>query len=197
MHSSRKRKKKKIKPVAFVLFIVLALTLLFSIKPLYNYVQKQLYPVQYQQEVTQWAAAYGVDPMLIYAIIETESGFNAQAVSSAGAIGLMQMTEDTFDWVKTKIASDEALAFESLYTPDISIRFGVYFIAYCLERYSGDVSTAAAAYHSGVGTVDGLLTNSDYTQNGLWLTVFPYSQMQHYVNKINNSYTKYIQLYTE
>lgn len=61
----------------------------------------------------------------------------------------MQMTEETFLWLRSKIAADEDLAFADLYDPDTSIRFGCYYLHLCLERYNGDVATAAAAYHSG------------------------------------------------
>jgi soluble lytic murein transglycosylase len=107
----------------------------------------------------------------------------------------MQMTEDTFDWVKSRIAADEPLIYADLYEPEASIRFGTYYMAICLERYAGDVSTAAAAYHSGWGTVDGLLKDSAYTDDGAVLTVFPYNQMNHYVGKINRNYQKYLELY--
>ncbi len=154
-------------------------------------------PLEYTDEVSYWAEEYDVDPYLVYAVIQTESSFQPTAESSAGARGLMQMTEDTFDWVKSKIAPEETLVFDDLYTPDISIRFGVYFISMCLERYGEDVSTAAAAYHSGWGTVDGLLSDSTYTQDGTVLHSFPYQQMSHYVYKINEAYTSYIETYTE
>ncbi len=153
-------------------------------------------PLEYTDEVSYWAEEYGVDPYLVYAVIQTESSFQPTAESSAGARGLMQMTEDTFDWVKSKIAPDEILVFDDLYIPDTSIRFGVYFVSMCLERYGGDVSTAAAAYHSGWGTVDDLLSDSTYTQDGTVLHSFPYQQMNHYVYKINEAYTSYIETYT-
>ncbi len=153
------------------------------------------YPREYAEEVDYWAETYEQDPNLIYAVIYTESGFEPDAVSSADAIGLMQMTSDTFDWVKSKIAREEALVFEDLYTPEVSIRFGSYFMAYCMEKYAGDVSTAAAAYHSGMGTVDTLLADEQYTQDGVTLLEFPYPQMNNYVHKINENYAAYQELY--
>lgn len=144
-----------------------------------------------------WSEAYELDPYLVYAVIKTESGFDAEARSDAGAIGLMQMTQDTFDWMKGKIAPEEELVFEDLFTPALSIRFGTGFLSLCLERYGGDVSTAAAAYHSGWGTVDRLLETGEYSQNGVYLESFPYNQMAHYVDKITKNYTRYRELYAE
>lgn len=155
------------------------------------------YPQKYQTEVTQWAENYGVDPLLIDAVICTESGFDAEAQSNVGARGLMQITEETFVWIKSKIAADEELTFDDLYDPAVNIRFGTYYVAACLNRYSGDVATAAAAYHSGWGTVDRLLADGVHSADGCTLESFPYTQMQNYVRKIAYHYEKYQQLYAD
>ena len=60
-------------------------------------------------------------PPLGYAFIRTESGFDPAATSSVEARGLMQMTEETFIWLRSKIAPDEGLTFDELYDPDVSI----------------------------------------------------------------------------
>lgn len=123
-------------------------------------VMNTAYPRKYDEYVTYYAGKYQIDPYILYSIIRTESNFNPQAESNVGARGLMQITEITFDWIKTKIAPDEPLTFDDLYDPEVNIRFGSYFISYCLQRYDDDLATAAAAYHSGLGTVDTLLADS-------------------------------------
>lgn len=193
--AKRKSNKKKKSTVWAVLFFVLAALALVVAFPVKDKVESALYPETYQQEVLHWAEEYGVDPYLVFAVIKTESGFDPNAVSDAGARGLMQMTQDTFDWIKSKIARQEDLTFDDLFQPDTSIRFGTYFIALSLERYQGDISTAAAAYHSGWGTVDKLLAQEEYSDNGVHLTHFPYRQMSHYVNKINKNYAEYLRIY--
>lgn len=155
------------------------------------------YPQKYSESVELWAAEYEQDPLLLYAFIRTESGFDPQAQSSVGARGLMQITEETFDWIKSQIAPDEALTFDDLYTPEVNIRFGSYYIMRCMDRYGDDVSTAAAAYHSGWGTVDGLLSDTAYSPDGHRLEVFPYRQMQNYVAKIGRAYARYRLIYRE
>lgn len=158
---------------------------------------KASYPRTYSDEVEYWAAQYDVDENLVYAIIRTESSFNPAAQSYAGAIGLMQMTEETFDWLKPQIAAEEDLIFADLYKPAISIRFGVYFLSLCLEKYGGDPSTAAAAYHSGMGTVNKLLQEEDHTTDGIRLAEFPYRSMNYYVSKVNRGWQRYSALYAE
>lgn len=163
----------------------------------YNLLQKNyFYPTKYENYVQQYAEEYDVDPMLVYAVIKTESSFDPNAESNAGARGLMQMTKDTFEWLKEKIAPEEPLTFDDLYEPDTSIRFGTYLLSISLQRYGDDISTAAAAYHSGWGTVDNLLAEGGYSDGGVVLTVFPYNNMSHYVNKINDNYEQYTKLYT-
>ena len=154
-------------------------------------VKHAIYPLNYMDSVEKYAEEFGVDKYLILAVIKTESGFDPNAKSDADAIGLTQITEETFAWIKLKLCPKENLVFEDLYNPDTAIRFGTYYIAKNLERYNGDISTAAAAYHSGWGTVDKLL--AEYQTE--ILTQFPYTQMEHYVYKINKSYNAYHELY--
>lgn len=175
--------------------LVVALVLVLLAFPLFSFAQRWAYPIRYEQPVQQWAAEYGVDPYLVYAVIRTESGFRPGAESAAGARGLMQMTDETFEWIAGKIAPEAPYTFDDLFEPEVAIRFGVYFLSLCLERYEGDVATAAAAYHSGWGTVDGLLEQVEYSQNGVHLTSFPYDQMHNYVRKITSSYSRYLALY--
>ena len=103
----------------------------------------------------------------------TESGFDPQATSTVDARGLMQMTEETFIWLRSKIAPDEGLLFANLYDPETSIRFGCYYLHLCMERYNGDVATAAAAYHSGWGTVDALYRWKSTPQTAKRCRAFP------------------------
>lgn len=197
MHDPKRTKKKNKRKNVLFFCLVLAIGLVFLAGPAMQAIEKQKYPLEYTELVEQYATEFEVDPYLVYAVIRTESGFNPQAQSGAGAIGLMQMTEDTFDWLRKKLEPDVSLTFEDLYTPKVSIRYGTYFLSLCIQRYGGDISTAAAAYHSGWGTVDKLLQEGVHTQNGVHLTNFPYEQMNNYVRKVNRSYEKYLALYEQ
>ena len=178
----------------FVLCLVVAVAA-FAAPHLWNRAEQLLYPRKYEQLVDKWADAYELDPLLVDAFIRTESGFDPQATSSVDARGLMQMTEETFLWLRSKIAEGEGLEFADLYDPETSIRFGCYYLHLCLNRYNGDVATAAAAYHSGWGTVDNLLQMEEHSADGETLQGFPYNQMHHYVNKITACYQVYQRLY--
>ena len=191
----RRRKGSRRLPVRLAA-LLLAFALLYAGLPrLWRQGQRLLYPRKYQTLVDQWAQTYELDPLLVDAFIRTESGFDPDATSAVEARGLMQMTEETFLWLRSKIAAEEDLTFGDLYDPAVSIRFGCYYLHLCMVRYKGDVSTAAAAYHSGWGTVDQLLQMEEHSADGETLEGFPYNQMHHYVNKITACYQTYQRLY--
>ena len=173
-----------------VLLFLLCVVLL-ALPPVRRQVEQRLYPRKYNDLVEQ----YDLDPLLVYSFIRTESGFDPGATSSVDARGLMQMTEETFLWLRSKLGLGEEVSFGDLYDPDVSIRFGCYYLHLCLVRYNGDISTAAAANHSGWGTVDALLQKEEHSEDGLTLSGFPYNQMHHYVEKITACYAKYTELY--
>lgn len=85
-----------------------------------------------------------VSPAFVDAIIRTESNYNPDAISSAGAQGIMQIMPDT--------AADLNLA--DPYDPAQAIDAGTRHLADLLRRYDGDYTLAAAAYNAGVGNVD-------------------------------------------
>ncbi len=178
---------------AVLLCLLAAGTLLFTlVGERLLYLQ---YPRRYEEYVQYYADKYEMDPLILYAFIRTESNFDPDAESDVGARGLMQITEPTFDWIKGNIAPDEPLTFDDAFDPELSVRFGSYFVKYCLARYQNDLATAAAGYHSGWGTVDDLLADDRFTDDGQTLTGFPYEQMGLYVKKITASYHWYQRLY--
>ena len=193
----RQQKYRTRHPLLRWLAVLLALGILLVAVFFRSRIARAQYPCRYADTVTRYAELYGIDPLVLYAFIRTESNFNPNAQSDAGARGLMQITEVTFDWIKLKIAPDETLTFDDLFDPETNIRFGSYFVAYCLQRYGGDLATAAAAYHSGVGTVDGLLADSACSPDGQTLSHYPYPQMRRYVHKITTAYQRYQEIYSD
>ena len=190
---ARRSRQKRLRRLAVLLVLAVCAALLLP--GLWKRAERMLYPRKYEALVERWADTYDLDPLLVDAFIRTESGFDPQATSTVDARGLMQMTEETFIWLRSKIAPDEGLLFANLYDPETSIRFGCYYLHLCMERYNGDVATAAAAYHSGWGTVDALLQMEEHSADGETLQGFPYNQMNHYVKKITSCYARYQRIY--
>lgn len=184
--------KKLLNSLVLVFLLVLGV---LCLPPVRTRMEKAFYPCKYSAFVEQYAAEYDLDPLLVYSFIRTESGFDPAATSSVNARGLMQMTEETFLWMRSKLAAGENVTFDDLYDPAVSLRYGCYYLHLCLQRYNGDVATAAAAYHSGWGTVDTLLQMEEHSTDGVTLQGFPYNQMHHYVEKITACYAVYTRLY--
>lgn len=119
--------------------------------------------MDYRQRAAEIARAYGLDPEIFVRQIETESGFNPRAVSSAGAGGLAQIMPATARQPGFGISpiSDEAR-----FDPEASLNFGAQYMRAMLDRYDGDYARALAAYNAGPGAVDraGGIPNYSETQ---------------------------------
>lgn len=109
-------------------------------------------PLQHEDIIRQQAKEKGVDAALIAAVIDTESKF-ADAESSAGARGLMQITPQA---AKDIARHSDATSFElnDLSDPEINIKYGTFLLKELLERYGGDEAAALAAYNAGPGNAD-------------------------------------------
>ena len=117
-----------------------------------EFVQRIRYPLRYEAIVRGHARNYDLDPSLLAAVIYTESRFNANARSQAGAIGLMQLLPDTAEGIAVRTGGHEFVV-SDLYVPELNVRYGAWYLRHLLDRY-GDERTALAAYHAGQGNVD-------------------------------------------
>jgi soluble lytic murein transglycosylase-like protein len=90
------------------------------------------------------ALKFRMDPALVRAVVRAESDYDPKAVSSAGALGLMQLMPGTA----------EDLLVKNPFDPEENVRGGVQYLRYLLDRFNGDTALALAAYHAGEQTVD-------------------------------------------
>lgn len=142
--------------------------------------RQYLYPMRYQQYVSYYADLYAVPPEIVYAVIRTESQFDPDAVSKAGARGLMQLMPQTYRAVASEIGRvpDECLAFD----PGMNIQCGVYLLSQLYRKYAV-WETAFAAYNAGETAVDRWLNDARYSHNGC-LTKIPYGETERYVKRV-------------
>jgi soluble lytic murein transglycosylase len=106
------------------------------------------YPRAHADIVEREAKKAGIDPILVYALMRQESAFSATAVSSAKALGLMQLLEKTAKRVAASsgLPSPEA---EDLFDPAVNIRLGVRYLAELAKLFDGNTALMAAAYNAG------------------------------------------------
>jgi soluble lytic murein transglycosylase-like protein len=126
-------------------------------------------PEQINQLVQQNADIWQVDPALIKSVIANESSFNANATSSVGAQGLMQLMPETA----------ASLGVKNPYDPAQNVAGGTRYLRGLLDRFKGDTRLAVAAYNAGPGAVE------------KYGDVPPYAETQNYVKNVLGSLDQY------
>jgi soluble lytic murein transglycosylase len=110
------------------------------------------YPLRYESIVRGHARNYDLDAAFLAAVIEQESKFNADARSSAGAIGLMQLQPATAKGIALRTGGTK-FVLSDLYDPELNVRYGAWYLHHLMAKY-GDERLALAAYNAGQRNVD-------------------------------------------
>ena len=152
---------------------------------------KKQHPRQFCEYVEEYSEEFRVPEAIIYAVIKCESSFDSTAVSSAGAIGLMQLMPDTFAYLCTKLGDDYETGM--LYDPKTNIRYGTYYLSMLYERF-GIWETVFAAYNCGPSRVNGWIEEGKVTDSGR-LSEIPIAGTAHYVEKVQKAADTYEELY--
>ncbi len=153
---------------------------------------KSVYPKKYEDIVNEVSIKYNLKPQLIYAVIKIESNFDPNAKSSAGAIGLMQITEDTFKWLQSITKEDMPLQY--LYDPYVNINYGTMFLSMLRDKYYSD-DIMLSAYNAGMTPVERWLKDESISLLGEELSYIPYTETRNYVKKVIRSKGMYERLY--
>lgn len=188
-----RKKKKRNKPLIAAVVIILTVALVIGGFWGYNKILTETYPLKYSTLVEKYAEENKISEYLVYAVIKTESGFRTDACSDVGARGLMQIMEETFDWIKFK-RGDKDTVYYDMYTAEKNIEYGCWLLGFLYEEF-GDIDCVAAAYHAGRGNVNNWLADKRYSKDGVHLDEIPISDTAHYVEKINSTMETYVKLY--
>ncbi|MBN1497567.1 MAG: transglycosylase SLT domain-containing protein [Spirochaetes bacterium] len=98
---------------------------------------------KYDGMIERLSEKHGVDPRLVKCVIRVESDFNSEAVSPAGAMGLMQLMKETADYYSLRDPFD----------PEANVDTGIRHLKSLLSYFKNDVPLSLAAYHAGIGRV--------------------------------------------
>lgn len=168
------------------LFFIVALILL-CLLCVYELFFVKTYPLRYKDEILRYAEIYAVPADLVCAVINAESGYEPDAVSRAGAVGLMQLLPSTAAEIGQKLKIDDY----SLLDPETNILFGVYYLSYLFGVFQ-NWETAVAAYNAGIGTVSLWLSDEAFSADGLTLTHIPIGETAAYVRRVAKGREKYM-----
>ena len=155
------------------------------------------HPLEYRELIETAAEENNLKPSFVAAIIMNESSFRADATSSVGARGLMQVMENTAGWIAEKLYETGSYSFDNMYDPVTNIRYGTWYLDFLSKRFGGDPIVVACAYHTGQGAVANWLNNSDYSSDGRTLTLdkLPDGPTKQYAERVIRAYAIYEQLY--
>jgi soluble lytic murein transglycosylase len=144
-------------------------------------VSAKIYPIHYRETIARVAEQNDLDPYLVAAVARAESGWDPEAVSSAGAVGLMQLMPATAAWISgldSWRGGDEP----DLTDPEDSLELGGFYLAFLARYFGGDTRKALAAYNAGQGTVSRWLADGGI--ESLELEDIPIDETRGFVGRV-------------
>jgi len=181
------------KTIIIIIIIFVSIGLGYAYEQVSTALEKRAHPILYSEFVEKYSQEYSVPQYIIYSVIKVESSFRSDVESDRNAIGLMQITPDTFEWLMTKTKED--LPVKLLYDPETNIKYGTFFLQYLYAEFE-NWDTSFAAYNAGRGAVNGWLKNPQYAVgNQLIIENIPFPETKDYIRKVNNNKEMYKKLY--
>ena len=124
------------------------------------------------------------------AVIKVESTFNAHALSSSAAIGLMKIKMSTYGDISAEIGTEYSE--HALYDPETNVRAGTYYLSW-LKAQLGEMRETVVAYYYGIGNVKRMLSDGEYSSDGVTLIYEKIPDAaKSYLDRVLTEYNKYI-----
>jgi soluble lytic murein transglycosylase len=159
-----------------------------------KFVAQLLYPIYYDDLVTQYAQEFNIDPLLVFSVIRQESLFESFAESSAAAQGLMQVIPTTGAEIARELGWPPNYTERDLTRPYVSVRFGAYYLSKQKRVFEGDVYAALAAYNGGAGNALRWQERSGPDPD-VFFSVISFDETKLYVRNIATNYALYRRIY--
>ncbi len=153
------------------------------------------YPQGYWDSILSYAHKYGQDPYFIAAVIREESRFRMEALSPAGARGVMQVMPATGQRIAQSIRL-QGFDASKLFEPDTAINIGTWYIGSLMKRFKGDPLLVAAAYNAGPEAVAAWIgRNGSAGERDEFVELIPFAETRSYVKKVLRNYAEYKRIY--
>ncbi|MFQ3632853.1 transglycosylase SLT domain-containing protein [Roseiflexus sp.] len=156
--------------------------------------RRLLYPVPFTPVVLGRAREFGVDPAFMFALLRQESAFDPAATSWAGARGLAQVMPATGQGIAQALGVTGFREID-LYRPDLSVRFGAFYISRQLTAMNGSLEGALAAYNGGPGNARRWSGGAPITDPDLFTERIDFAETRNYVKSVIAQYDVYRRLY--
>ena len=153
-----------------------------------------VFPIPYGDTLEKICAQQNADFPLVLALIRTESRFDPKAVSSVGAVGLMQIMPETAVWIAGQLDM-ENFQVEDLRDIETNLTMGIWYLNWLKDYFQGDLPEVLAAYNAGPSRV------KTWKEEGVWdgraetADQIPYGETSKYVKAILRRYEIYRRLY--
>jgi soluble lytic murein transglycosylase len=141
------------------------------------------FPVTYLSQVQSNAGRQELDPAIIFGLMRQESMLDQNAMSAVGARGLMQIMPETGQQIARKL-NEPWQAENSLFNPDVNIKYGAFYYKQLLTRFDGHFALAMAAYNAGPNRVSKWLPNDKSVPADIWIETIPYKETRKYVTSV-------------
>ncbi len=156
--------------------------------------RRLIFPTPYADLVSREAAAHGLDPRLLYALLRQESLFNPGATSWVGARGLAQVMPATGQGIAQNLGVSD-FTLDDLYRPVVSVRFGSYYLSRRLADMEGSVQGALAAYNGGLGNAQRWAGGSRVADPDRFTEQIDFGETRGYVRAVYGFWGAYQELY--
>ena len=151
---------------------------------------KMCFPLFFEEEISSFAEEYELQPYFLYSLVRTESYFNSEVISSAGAIGLTQLMQLTAGDIAKKLKQSEY----DLTEAGTNLKFGSFYLAELKRRLSGNSMQAFMAYNAGITRVRRWVASQKLPVD-LFVETVPFEETREYAKKTLASGVIYGRLY--
>ncbi|BAG13963.1 transglycosylase SLT domain protein [Endomicrobiia bacterium] len=142
----------------------------------------------YEIYISKYSKRFAVDSLLIKAVMKKESNLNPRAVSSTGAVGLMQIMPKTAREIANQL-NIMNYSGKNLKEAEINIMFGTYYLKKLLNSYNNNLILALAAYNAGIGNVENWYSKDPEIEEKIYK--IPFKETRAYVRSIISIYKIY------